>query len=447
VVLFPAINALGVRAQYPNGVTFEHLTNATNLAPGPRVAFAWRPEPLGRYTLKLTNLTDAEVATLEAFFISQQGRYGQFAFIDPTGNLLQYSEDFTQSCWTKACTVGAATADPFGGTAATVLAANSGNSSVQQAVVIDPEVSGSQACFSVYLMAVTAAGAFNIYATDGATTVNVPCSLTTTAWTRVSLPWTFGASGAVTVGIGGNSSWTGASQVAVYGPMLSMTPGAAPYLKTPGFAALRPFCRFDQDALEIQYKGPNQSDLTLKVAEIAVTVPMLSIVASGVSPGLCSYIYGGSAPPIGWQNPIYVDSTWGVVDEPLGSPPGSAIPGSSWVAQGTGGYTSWQLFHYHFTVPGTVPAAAILQFACGQQCMGIYLNGTLIYTGPAPTVDEGTPPGQDVSVWPPVTVAVDPTLLNLSGADNLLAFGVRESDYYGGPNCGIDFNLMIGSMT
>jgi hypothetical protein len=287
VVLFPVIHSNGGRAQYPNAVTFEHLTNQVNLPCNSHIAFGWRAEPLARYTLNLKNLTDSEVSTLETFFASQNGRFGQFAYVDPTGNLLQYSDDYTQATWIKACTVGASVADPAGGTSATVLSGDgSGNSSLTQVVTIDPTVAGSVACFSVYLKAVTAAGAFNVYLTDGATTTNQACVLTLGKWTRVSVPWTFGTSGAVTVGLGGSSSWTGTNQIAVFGPMLCMTAGAAPYLRTPGFAALRIYCRFDQDALDIQYNGSNQTDVTVKIVEFVPNdydIPIISATLTVVT--------------------------------------------------------------------------------------------------------------------------------------------------------------------
>ena len=274
MVLFPVIHSNGGRAQYANGVTFEHLTNATNLPCNAHIAFPWRTEPLAVYTLNLKKLTDAETAVIENFFLAQFGRYGQFAYIDPTGNLLQYSDDYAQAPWTKACLVGGSLADPAGGTAAKLLSGNgSGNSSLTQTVSIDPSVAGSVACFSVYLKAITAPGAFNVYLTDGTTTTNVACVLTLGTWTRVSVPWTFGASGLVTVGVGGNAKWTGANQIAMFGPMLCMTTGAAVYLRTPGFAALRPLCRFDQDVLDIAYRAPNQNDVTLKIVEFAPTAP------------------------------------------------------------------------------------------------------------------------------------------------------------------------------
>ena len=288
MAVFPAINSGGVRAHYPNEVSFEHLTSVTNLPAGPRAAYAWRSEPLGRYTLNLKGLTDAETATIEAFFVSMQGRFGSFIYVDPTGNLLNYSEDFTQAVWTKACTVGASTADPFGGTAATLLVGDSsGNSFVSEAVAIDPGVAGSLACFSVYLRAVSVAGPFNLTLTDGTTTVNQACTLQTGAWTRVSVPWTFGSSGGVTVKIGGGSTWTGTNQIAVFGPMLGMTPGAEPYVKTPGCSALRLYCRFDQDAFDVNYQGPNNNNITLKIVEytpgpfdIQLVSAHLSIVSS-----------------------------------------------------------------------------------------------------------------------------------------------------------------------
>jgi hypothetical protein len=291
VAVFPALRD-GVRAQYPNAVTFEHLTSQANLPSGVHIASAWRTEPLMRYTLNLTALTDAEVATLEGFFRARQGRFEQFTYIDPTANLLKYSEDFSQTEWTKACSVGAATDDPFGGTSATVLAGDgSGNSSLRQTVSLDAGVAGSPACFSVYLRAVTAAGSINVSVTDGTNTVTRACALSTTGWSRAVVPWTFGATGLATVSISGGG-WTGTSQIAVYGPMFCMTPGPAAYVATPAFYAVHPRCRFDQDEFVATYRGPNQTDVTLKIAEFYQYQQLP--IASATLHTLTSFVKGGA---------------------------------------------------------------------------------------------------------------------------------------------------------
>jgi len=73
-----------------------------------------------QWQLTFQELTNAEIAALLAFYYQAEGPLNAFTFLDPTANLLQWSEQFNQAAWQAdpllQFTAGAA--DPAGGTAA-----------------------------------------------------------------------------------------------------------------------------------------------------------------------------------------------------------------------------------------------------------------------------------------------------------------------------------------
>lgn len=63
-----------------------------------------RTLPTGEYVewnLKFTGLTETEAQTLQRFHSDMQGAYHSFRFCDPLRNLLAWSEDPTQTPWTR----------------------------------------------------------------------------------------------------------------------------------------------------------------------------------------------------------------------------------------------------------------------------------------------------------------------------------------------------------
>jgi hypothetical protein len=74
--------ASGARFQKPFTVesSFLHVTN--EMPSGPRFSYSKRTDPLHKWTLTYSALTDADLATIEAFFESMNGRYGVFTFTD-----------------------------------------------------------------------------------------------------------------------------------------------------------------------------------------------------------------------------------------------------------------------------------------------------------------------------------------------------------------------------
>src|SRR5689334_1734283 len=75
------------------------------------------------WQLGYTELNDAEAAALRAFFEECEGSLRGFTFLDPSDNLLAWSEKLDEAAWTREpyLTVTADVADPVGGTRASRL--------------------------------------------------------------------------------------------------------------------------------------------------------------------------------------------------------------------------------------------------------------------------------------------------------------------------------------
>lgn len=61
---------------------------------GTRFSYSWRTNPLYTFDISWPSIGTDDLATLEAFFVSMAGKYGQFVYLDPAGNLIPQSEIF-----------------------------------------------------------------------------------------------------------------------------------------------------------------------------------------------------------------------------------------------------------------------------------------------------------------------------------------------------------------
>ena len=75
------------------------------------------------WQLRYESLSDAELATLQQFFVAMEGSLNTFTFLDPGANLLAWSEEFTNAAWKADPLLGltGGMADPLGGTGSWTL--------------------------------------------------------------------------------------------------------------------------------------------------------------------------------------------------------------------------------------------------------------------------------------------------------------------------------------
>ncbi len=217
-------------------------------------------DELGRFAVNFSSITDAEVAVLKAFFVSMRGRWGTFRLLDPGGNLLQYSEDFTQAYWAKTLTVGSTQSDPFGNSRAYSVSSGTLRGLVGAA---DGLMSGIRVCASLYANARSVGLQGTIGFVDRTTSTNYSTvfDLPNGGWKRIYHSFTLPTNNAFDVYL----SFSGTCWV--FGAQVSPMKGEGAYVKAPGNYGYHENCRFDTDVFERQVSGPDQNALQLPIVE------------------------------------------------------------------------------------------------------------------------------------------------------------------------------------
>ena len=259
VACFPQL-PIGTIAQFPISRQWSRRTQVNTMQSGATVVMPSTDPPRVSWRLSYTGLSDAEWSSLASFFKSVYGSYGTFTFIDPTDNLLAWSEDFTQKVWSAdpllELTGGAA--DPQGGNSATTIL-NKGQAS-QTVIQSIPGAGWFLYCFSVYLRADSACSVTLIRSNaSGAATQTVDLDRT---WAR------FVSAGSMT-GEDTSASFgfeiPPATTVMAFGPQVEAQPSAGLYKPTLGRCGVYTASRFDQDILTQKADAMGQYSTTLVV--------------------------------------------------------------------------------------------------------------------------------------------------------------------------------------
>lgn len=79
---FPRLKTDAVM-QYPAGRGFQYGNSVLRFLDGAEQRYRESSAPLRAWRIRLDLLDEAELAALEAFFVTSQGRFGSFAFLDP----------------------------------------------------------------------------------------------------------------------------------------------------------------------------------------------------------------------------------------------------------------------------------------------------------------------------------------------------------------------------
>ena len=90
----------GAVCQLPVTQRTSIRTVSNELAGGDTIRMADPNYEIKRWQLQYSGLTDGEWASIEQLFEATEGRLATFTFLDPTDNLLMWSEDWTKTVWT-----------------------------------------------------------------------------------------------------------------------------------------------------------------------------------------------------------------------------------------------------------------------------------------------------------------------------------------------------------
>jgi hypothetical protein len=244
----------GALSQFPIKKRLQSRTVINTLADGSSVKLADAPGGSSGWQLQYAGLTDSEMEALQEFFAACEGSLNGFTFLDPVGNLLAWSEDFTNAAWQRdpLLTVTPGIADPFGGTQASHLT-NSGSAPQGISQTLNSPA-GYVYSFSAYAKAaVTTVVTLSLAAQSKSVALGA-------GWSRISLT---GSGSAL------DSSITFAMQAApgaidIFGPQVEAQPASSAY-KTSTTGGVYQTARFQDDALRCVSTAPNQNSALVNI--------------------------------------------------------------------------------------------------------------------------------------------------------------------------------------
>jgi hypothetical protein len=119
MIYFPQLSS-GATGQYPITRQRSARTVVNRSWQGYQVKLADPGAAITEWHLSFVELSDQELAALEALFQAVEGRLTPFTFLDPVDNLLAWSEQQNQAVWQvdPLLTLTGGVADPMGGAAA-----------------------------------------------------------------------------------------------------------------------------------------------------------------------------------------------------------------------------------------------------------------------------------------------------------------------------------------
>src|SRR5260370_1021464 len=268
---FPQLSP-GSVAQYPIRRNTTYRTVANVLPGGRTVLMQDAGAAQVSWELSYAGITDQEWTQIEQLFLATQGSLNTFTLLDPTDNLLSWTEDFAENVWTKdpLLTLASGISDPLGGTGATQI---TNAAQVQQKVIQTIAApAGYQYCFSIYLRS-DAPLTVNLIRTSASSQVSQAVSVST-GWIRAisagmlpSQDASIGFGIALPVGV----------RVYVFGPQAEAQIGPGGYKKNVDRAGVYPNSRFQEDALKRISDGLNTNSAVIRITSRWRTNDMATI--------------------------------------------------------------------------------------------------------------------------------------------------------------------------
>ncbi|HLN01684.1 MAG TPA: hypothetical protein VK335_20515 [Bryobacteraceae bacterium] len=233
----------------------------TNTLPdGSTVKYADPGAPFMQWNLQFQGLSDSEAALLQQFFAICEGQLNAFTFTDPLGNLLVWSEDFTQPAWQTSTLLQFVTgaADPNGGTSATQVTNPTGADLTVQQTIRAP--GWYSYCFSAYVQSQSGVTVCLLREAGGIS--NTSLYTAGVSWQRVTLMGqTSTTAETVTVGI----TIPAGQSVTMFGFQLEPQPGVSPYKPSYETGGVYTNAHFSGDTLAVTTTAPDRNQCTLTI--------------------------------------------------------------------------------------------------------------------------------------------------------------------------------------
>ncbi|MGI8745542.1 MAG: phage head spike fiber domain-containing protein [Bryobacteraceae bacterium] len=212
------------------------------------------------WDLSYAHVTPSEFTSIEQLFDAVEGRLMTFTFLDPTDNLLKWSEDLTHSTWTvdPLLQIAGGIQDVLGSTGGAQLTNTA--QAVQQVGQTIAAPSWFQYCFSAYLRS-DAPCTVQMIASSQSGQVRQAFEVGS-VWARAVAPIHLASQDD---GIHFGLELPAGCTVTIFGPQVEAQLGAGPYKKTTDMAGVYAKSRFDSDGLMWTATGPQQYSCSVRI--------------------------------------------------------------------------------------------------------------------------------------------------------------------------------------
>lgn len=250
----------GSVAQYPILKQRLHRTLVNELPDGSNWKLLDPGNGAVEWQLTFSSLTSQERDAIEYLFQTVDGRLSDFTFLDPTDNLLTYSEELLTATWTKDAMLQLTEgiSDPIGTSRATRVANSATTTQRLQQTINGP--SWFHYCLSAYLRSDQPAV---VSLTRSADVVEARRSVTVgSSWLRYVHS---GQSATSAEGISFGMELEGGAAVEVYGLQVEAQVGASPYRKTGARSGVYTKVRFAEDSLTVTAQGLEEHSCVVRL--------------------------------------------------------------------------------------------------------------------------------------------------------------------------------------
>jgi hypothetical protein len=260
MLFFPQLST-GCLTQYPFQKQVRTRCVLNRPAGGPEVRLYDTNGGRIVWQLSLTGLSGSERAAIETFFQVTEGRLQAFTWLDPSGNLLAWSEEFTAPAWLNGgfLQFTAGRTDPFGGSRA-IQMTNTGQAAQQLTQSV--AAPGNYAyCFSAWVRSDAPTTVTLLLGTQGATSTKTLA--VAGSWLRLSLSAQPGTSAEqVDYGV----ELPAGASIEIFGAQAEPQPAPGEYIKTTARSGVHSNARFDQDFLLMEALGPESFAVSVRIA-------------------------------------------------------------------------------------------------------------------------------------------------------------------------------------
>ncbi len=243
----------GATGQFPIQKKRNFRTVVNETSDGRQIKWADAGAGFIEWRLNFEGISDEERGAIEAFFVSMEGRLNPFTFLDPTANLLEWSEDLSQPAWEKSVwlEVSNNVPDPVGGQSG-MRVSNRGAApgQVQQRLAAPGNYVYS---FAFYARS-DAPESLRVFRASGATSSESTVRVAD-VWRRIVSSGSIDVAGdEIRFGVEIPAGTT----VCIFGMQAEAQAGASLYKKSAGKAGVYSEARFAEDRLEFTATGPGQ---------------------------------------------------------------------------------------------------------------------------------------------------------------------------------------------